>query len=223
MHTISSPGESACHRPVLAAHAMQIGARNILELGALHGDTTLPLLLGAYYSDGHVHTVDMTPSKFNPPAMLKARWHMHQGEAHMFLRNLPAHVIFDLVWLDDEHSYEHVVTELQALAPHLHRDSIVLLHDTAVGVEHEEVDLVQSDGGSPHHQRVAVHVNFFELPYVSMSRSDCGVLRAVRELPVESWEHVTVTACYGATMLRKKDAPRREQKLLVVDADGYMV
>ena len=34
-----------------------------------------------------------------------------------------------------------------------------------------------------------------------------GPLRAVRDLPTESWEFMTIASCYGLTLLRKKDAP----------------
>ena len=37
----------------------QLHAKNILELGALHGESTTALLLGAFVTGGRVHSVDL--------------------------------------------------------------------------------------------------------------------------------------------------------------------
>jgi predicted O-methyltransferase YrrM len=132
--------------------ALQLHAKNVLELGVLHGESSLALLLGAFVTGGIVHGVDANPrgfsSRFRPPNLLRHHWHLHVSDALEYLRDVPANVTFDLVFLDDLHDYEHVAKEIQLLAPHLHSNSIVLVHDTMMGFDREAVGPLTSLSGT---------------------------------------------------------------------------
>ena len=57
--TLTGKGDSDKHAMTLFSLVISLGAKNILELGVRHGDTTLSLLLGASYTDGKVISIDI--------------------------------------------------------------------------------------------------------------------------------------------------------------------
>ena len=118
---------------------------------------------------------------------------------------------------------EHVLEELRLLAPHLARDSIVLMHDTALAaISHDSENM--SDTPVPH------MLNYREFDYLPHDEwpklakklkgefADGGPYGALLQLPSESWEWATVPRCHGMTMLRKKDA--KFATCVMVDAGG---
>ena len=68
------------------------------------GHSTLPLLLGAYLTDGVVHTVDIAMQLLVAPALVRSYQRKHRSEALAYLRSVPSDVIFDVVW-DELPSY----------------------------------------------------------------------------------------------------------------------
>lgn len=216
---------SRCHRPLMFSMALQLHAKNVLELGVLHGESSLALLLGAFVTGGIVHGVDANPrgfsSRFRPPNLLSHHWHLHVSDALEYLRDVPANVTFDLVFLDDLHDYEHVAKEIQLLAPHLHSNSIVLVHDTMMGFDREAVGATNVFEWD---LDLAPFVESKERPFAYMDSQDQwdrwsqafnradfgngGPLRAVLNLPSSMWEWATVPKCFGMTLLRMKGGPK---------------
>jgi hypothetical protein len=201
--------------------AVQLRAKNVLELRVLHGESSLALLLGAFVTGGVVHGVDQNPkgfsSRFRPPHLLRQHWHLHVSDALEYLRNLPPRVMFDLVFLDDQHDYEHVSQEIQLLAPHLHINPIVLVHDTMMGFDREAV---RASNVFEWDIDLSAFVESKERPFSyigtedewdrwsrAFNRADFGnggPLRALLELPSDLWEWATVAKCSGLTLLRMK-------------------
>ncbi len=99
------------------------------------------------------------------------------SDSLQFLAAQDPSVVFDLVWLDDVHAASHVLEELQALAPHLHSDSLVLMHDT-----------------------MAVTKPFYNY---DLPEQPAAVLK---ELDPFKWEYATFPTCHGLTVLRPASA-----------------
>jgi hypothetical protein len=198
--------------------ALQLQAKNILELGVLFGESTLSLLLGAFVTDGVVHSVDLRNPFFVAPTLLENRWHFHRSDALEYLRNLPADVFLDFVWLDDFHDYEHVKEEIRLLAPHLHSGSIVLLHDTMMGdgsklSNSADEALMQRDLFVAEDQSSSAPHRYIETPsewdtfwrdFKFVDFKEGGPYHALLDLPRDSWEWASVPVCFGMTVLRRK-------------------
>lgn len=181
---IHGEGDTDCHLLTLFAMTMQLKAKNILELGVREGVSTLPLLLAAHHTKGHVHSVDFFANAFAPPEFLKDSWTFHKAHTFQFLQNLPADYIFDIVFLDDWHAYEHVKTEIQLLAPHVNRTSLILMHDCMTNT-------------LPNYHTVK------DLDPGMLNYAGGGPGSAVQELDRSTWEFSTVPSCNGFTILRK--------------------
>ena len=68
-------GSTRCHSLAMMATVAQTNAKNILELGCRTGGSTLPLLLGAYLTNGALHSVDIMEQTFKAPSLLQPQWH----------------------------------------------------------------------------------------------------------------------------------------------------
>jgi len=189
LQTIQGAGDSDPHAMVLFSLVLSLRAKNILELGVRDGNTTYPLLLGAsYIPDAKVLSIDNTDNGYRPPNELGKYWDFHIKSSLEFLSALPETTKFDLVLVDDWHSYSHVKQELFYLDKHISPSSIVLVHDTMYGntqpVYH--TDLTLRDG----------------------QWAEGGPYRAIAELDPQFWEFSTIPCSHGLTLLRKKYSNR---------------
>ena len=91
---------------------------------------------------------------------------------------------FDLIYIDDWHSYLHVKKELEYIDNMISPSGLILLHD-----------LMYSDA-QPH----------YRCNYTSDDPqwAQGGPYRAVAELDTKKWEWATVPVNHGLTILRKK-------------------
>jgi cephalosporin hydroxylase/glycosyltransferase involved in cell wall biosynthesis len=110
-----------------------VGARRIVEIGALRGETTTRMLerLG---SRCELHVIDPEP-QFDPAEHERAfpdRYHFHRGTSHEVLPSLPP---ADVVLLDGDHNWYTVYHELRMLAATAREADVPLpvlvLHDVA--------------------------------------------------------------------------------------------
>tara|TARA_A100001015_G_scaffold321162_1_gene450509 strand:- start:5250 stop:5849 length:600 start_codon:yes stop_codon:yes gene_type:complete len=182
--TLTGKGDSDKHAMTLFSLVISLGAKNILELGVRHGDTTLSLLLGASYNNGKVTSVDINDTSFECPNNLKNNWTFIKSDALSYLDKYDKTNVIDLVFVDDWHSYEHVKKELEYLDMCVSPKSIIVLHDLMYGNydPHYHVDLTLKDGQWAHG----------------------GPYRAVAELNPQFWEFSTIPINNGLTILRKK-------------------
>lgn len=171
------------HVLTLYSIALQINAKRILELGVRKGNTTLSFLLAAKEIDGVVHSVDIDPPQFNCPEDLTKFWHFHLSDAILWL-DQHNNETYDLIYIDDWHSYPHVKQELQSIEHMVSPSSVILLHDLMYSGAHPhyrsnpDTDDAQWAGGGPY--------------------------RAVAELDATKWEWATFPVNHGLTLLRKK-------------------
>jgi nucleoside-diphosphate-sugar epimerase/predicted O-methyltransferase YrrM len=180
--TINGKGDSDKHLATLFALVLQTNAKNILELGVRKGVTTLPLLCGAKLTDGTVTSVDCNQTEFVCPDELRSRWTFHQSDALKFLEQSDRK--WDLVFIDDWHSYDHVAKELILLDSRVTPSTVIVIHD-----------LMYANYEPHYHTDMAVK---------SGQWANGGPYRAVAELNTNFWEFSTIPSCNGLTILRKK-------------------
>jgi cephalosporin hydroxylase len=118
---------------VIARVIDAVGARRIIEIGALRGETTTRMLkrLGP---ECELHVIDPEP-QFDPgehERALPGRYHFHLGTSLEVLPGLPP---ADVVLVDGDHNWYTVYHELRALAATAQRVGaslpVLVLHDVA--------------------------------------------------------------------------------------------
>lgn len=179
--------DSDQHTVALLALAVQMRAKNILELGVRDGDTTEPLLIAANLNGGNLVSVDIDQTRWAAPDHLKNNWKFIQQDAIQFLTNMVGERMrFDLIFVDDLHKYDHVKKELELIEKIADERTVVVLHD------------LMGEGNAP---------NYF-LPisphYNDQVWAGGGPFRAVNELDKGVWEWSTIPVNHGLTILRKR-------------------
>jgi len=185
-----NPGKSCLdihrHLITLFAFIVSMNAKNVLELGVRQGCSTLPMLLGVEATGGFLTSVDLEAHKFKCPKEFNNYWRFVKSDSLKYLSSLDKNVIFDIVLIDDWHSYMHVKKELELVEKHVTKSSIILVHDLMARTEPDYntkcegklFNKEQWEGGGP--------------------------CRAVFELDPKKWEFATIPICNGLTLLRKK-------------------
>ena len=183
-------GDSDHHLVTMFGIALQMRTKKVLELGVRFGDTTEPLLTAVSILGGHLTSVDIKPTSFNPPTQLKDHWSFIKSDAITFLKEAQKNKsYYDLIYIDDWHAYEHVKKELELIDKITDKKSIILLHDLMAfsdtnGRTAEYHDCMDGEMGT--------------------EWSQGGPTRAVLELDKDKWEWVTIPINNGLTILRKK-------------------
>lgn len=176
---LNGTGPSDQHLLTLFSVALSMRAKRILELGVLHGASTLPLLQAARLTGGKVISVDRNPTSFVPPPELARYWMFHQADAIEFLEKQSWQI--DLVFLDDWHVYQHVKRELELLENLVSPSSIILAHDA---MHHNSQPRYNTSTDKPDFR-------------------DGGPHRAFSELDRSKWEWATIPRNNGLTIIRK--------------------
>ena len=184
-------GTMQCHLITLYGLALSLGARNILELGHLRGETTTPLLMAAKSTNGSVTSVDLSDSSYVPPDGLGARWAFHKGDSVAFVSESPT--VWDIVLVDDWHAAAHVRSELAQLANKTRLDSVVVLHDVMTTAS----PAAERGAGRAHLARYNARGTH---PRFGWASTGYDVFDGLR--PSE-WEFMTIPSCHGMTLLRK--------------------
>lgn len=163
--------------------ALQIKAKKILELGVRDGGSTFPLLVACKALNAHLTSVDISSGVWKAPQDLASYHTFICSDAIKFLENNQEK--FDLIYVDDWHSYPHVKKELEEIDRISDENTLILLHDL---MGHNN------------------HPNFF-YPLNYPEKSEWGLggpYRAVEELDKNKWEWMTIPVNHGLTILRKK-------------------
>lgn len=189
--TLNGQGDSDQHTLTLFSLALNIKAKNILELGVRYGASTEPLLLAAAILNGHLDSVDINDHNVSVPDNLKNFWTFHKRDAIEFLKMNTKK--YDLIYLDDWHTYEHVKTELELISRFADKNTLILLHDLMGNGSHPNY-ATNTPGGTL----------YSEYNTQSSEWYGGGPYRAVSELNSDIWEWATIPVNHGLTLLRKK-------------------
>ena len=163
--------------------ALQMKTKKILELGVRNGGSSYPFLVACKVLGGHLTSVDINSSVWKAPEDLAEYQTFIQSDAIEFLTKNTEK--YDLIYVDDWHSYPHVKKELEEIDRISDENTIILLHDL----------MGQS-----------CHPHFFN-PINHNEKTEWGLggpYRAVEELDKEKWEWATIPINHGLTILRKK-------------------
>jgi predicted O-methyltransferase YrrM len=183
--TLYGNGDSDKHIMTLYSIAIGMNAKRILELGVRGGSTTLPLLMAINKTGGSLTSVDIKDTTFIPPSSLDIKnWSFIKTDAISFLKSQTPTEPYDLIYIDDWHSYEHVKDELTEVDRLISPRSVVLVHDLMYGntSPYYHSDITLKDG----------------------QWANGGPYRAVAELSSQFWEFSTLPYNNGLTILRKK-------------------
>jgi predicted O-methyltransferase YrrM len=173
------------HQLTFFALAMSIDAKRILELGVRDGNSTMPWLLAAKELGGFVDSVDLEPTSWLCPDTLNSYWKFTQSDAIKFLEDcVDKQTQYDLIYIDDWHSYAHVKRELELVEDMITPSGIILLHDLMYNNSQPDYNM--------------------ELSTADAQWAEGGPYRAVAELDPTVWEWATIPSNHGMTILRKK-------------------
>jgi predicted O-methyltransferase YrrM len=178
-------GESQYFEHVLTffSIALQTKSKKILELGVRSGGSSYPFLIACRVLGGHLTSVDIDSSVWKAPEELAKYQTFVLSDAIKFLTNNTEK--YDLIYVDDWHSYSHVKRELEEIDRVSDENTIILLHDLMGQSKHPDY--------------------FMPLDWNSADEwGEGGPYRAVEELDKNKWEWMTIPVNHGLTLLRKK-------------------
>ena len=162
--------------------ALQMKTKKILELGVKDGGSSYPFLVACKVLGGHLTSVDIKSNVWIAPEDLAEYQTFIQSDAIEFLTKNTEK--YDLIYVDDWHSYPHVKKELEEIDRISDENTIILLHDLMGNSE--------PNYWSP--------IDYDENGEWGLG----GPYRAVEELDKEKWEWMTIPTNHGLTILRKK-------------------
>lgn len=184
--TLKGDGNSDQHTMTIFSIALQLKAKNILELGVYKGATSQPLTWAAKLTGGKVTSVDRMAHMdiWQPPEELQPYREFVMMDAIEFLKDAAKKGNkYDLVYIDDWHEYSHVKRELQLVDQMITNESIILLHDLMAFTAPTYHQPLESPKGT--------------------EWGEGGPTRAVFELNKDHWEWSTIPFNNGLTILRR--------------------
>ncbi|PKR81794.1 methyltransferase [Brumimicrobium salinarum] len=106
--------------------------KNILELGTSLGLGTYMLAaaqedVDVYTVEGCTKTYDFTRRNF--PSSQHHKVHFINAAFNDYLKQLQKDLVFDLVFIDGDHSSKQLFTQLELLSEHIHDETIIVLDD----------------------------------------------------------------------------------------------
>jgi predicted O-methyltransferase YrrM len=138
------------HLPALRAEAHG----NVLEIGVRGGASTSALILGVRERGGHVYSVDITAACGTDVFLDDPQWTFLHGhseyDAARILSKVP--ISLDVLFIDADHSYRAVQSDLAKYGPRVRKGGVILLHDTELegaGVRRALVEYAEKLGSVP--------------------------------------------------------------------------
>lgn len=181
---VAGSNDSSQHRLTIFSLVCSMRAKRVLELGVYQGGTTQALLQGVAATGGFLDSVDIAPTDFRSnPVSLMDRWKFHQTDALRFLSEIKEP--YDLVFIDDLHTEDHVCQELLLLEPWLDPTKLVLMHDTMHTFSHPRYNKTVHAGG------------------VFSGKGPYGGLMNFLHTSKHEYEFCTVPVNHGLTILRQ--------------------
>lgn len=111
-------------------------SKNVLETGTSRGFSTCHLATAVLAQSGKVVTIDLDPLPYHlwEATSLEQSIFFLKGKSSLEVRPEVESIIngelFDILFLDSLHSYEHLIAEIQTYEPLLRVGGLIILHDT---------------------------------------------------------------------------------------------
>jgi len=127
------------HLPYLRRTVVDLGARQVIELGVRTGESTVAFLTGLEETGGELwscdiqHPLDIKNHVFGNPIADHVwgnfdNWTFTLGNDLEMVAEAPEQC--DVLFIDAEHTYDHVLAELEAYGPRVRAGGVILLHDS---------------------------------------------------------------------------------------------
>jgi len=136
-------------QPLLYFLARTLHAKTILEIGVADGSTTWPLIKAvSELDDGVVYSVDPSDASREAVQSLIQRnsmqkwWAYHNIKSDEFFTGPGKNLTFDFIFIDGDHSYAAVKSDLAHSLERLTEGGIIVMHDLQINIENES-DLEQ--------------------------------------------------------------------------------
>lgn len=117
------------HLNTLYMLTVEFDLKNILELGTQYGNSTIALLDAAKEINGKVTTVDIDPCK-HARAKIKE---LKLDHLCNFIQSDDTEIDWsepiDHLFIDSNHSYDHVTKQLKKYEPYVRKGGLITLHD----------------------------------------------------------------------------------------------
>lgn len=117
------------HLTTLNMLTVELNLKNILELGTRIGTSTLGFLEAAKKINGKVTSIDIDPcleaKKLVKEQQLEKYWTFIQSDD----LKVEWHEPIDHLFIDTDHSYEHVLAELKKYEPFVRPEGLITMHD----------------------------------------------------------------------------------------------
>jgi len=117
------------HLNTLYMLTIEFNLQNILELGTQFGNSTIALLYAAKKINGKVTTVDVDPCKYAKKTIKELKLDSFCNFIQSDDTKIEWIDPIDHLFIDSNHSYEHVTKQLVKYEPHLRKGGIITLHD----------------------------------------------------------------------------------------------
>ena len=117
------------HKDLMTQLVEQTQAKRILELGSDVGDSTRIFASALAYFGGNLWTIDINPPKWNQEWM-DGLYNFTAITEDTLNPELKWDKEVDILFIDDDHTYPHVLEELKKFGPWVRRGGYILLHDT---------------------------------------------------------------------------------------------
>lgn len=117
------------HRERLHDLAVEVNARQMIELGVRGGVSTVSLVAAAERTGGRVWSCDMAPHTAPYVVAESPLWTFHEGDdvAPEALDSAPAEC--DLLFIDTSHTGGHTAAELRLYGPRVRDGGVIVMHD----------------------------------------------------------------------------------------------
>lgn len=177
---------------ILFSLIISLKYKNILETGTASGGSAYPLLLGAYLNDGKLTSIDNGNFPVHrdwvkniPLEGIEQHDNLIITDSINFLKE--TNEIYDFIFIDDWHEYNHVLTQLEIIRERnlISSSGIITMHDTMYGnFEPKYREELNSTG----------------------EFGNGGVYKAIKDFIKkypDEWEYSTLPVDHGFTILRK--------------------
>jgi predicted O-methyltransferase YrrM len=128
--SMTQPSDIHEHLLVLHLLTVELNLKNVLELGTRTGESTVALISAIKKIDGKMTSVDIDPCEEAKKKVkslgLENYWNFIQTDD----LELDWNEKIDHLFVDSDHSYEHVLSELKKFEPFVRKGGLITLHDT---------------------------------------------------------------------------------------------
>jgi predicted O-methyltransferase YrrM len=122
--------DSQAHLEYMHETVLRYRQATVIELGVAHGNTTSALLSAASEAGGLLYSCDIQQPFVPADWRRDPHWRLFIGDdlSHRALEFMPARC--DVLFVDSDHSYEHVWHTMELYLPRVKPGGVALFHDT---------------------------------------------------------------------------------------------